>query len=74
MKVTIDQTKCVGHGMCKLAAPTVFDLSDEDGHGYVLSEDVPVGFEEAVEQAERGCPESAVRIEYGASCLHDRKN
>lgn len=63
MKVIIDHAKCVGHGMCKLAAPNVFDLSDEDGHGYVISEDLPPGFEEAVEQAERGCPEGAVRTE-----------
>lgn len=63
MKVSIIDSKCVGHGMCKLAAPEVFDLSDEDGHGIVLHENVPPGLEEAVNQAERGCPEGAVRIE-----------
>lgn len=62
MKVRIESLKCVGHGMCRLAAPQIFDLSDDDGHGYVLSEDVPPGLEEAVEQAARGCPEDAVIV------------
>lgn len=60
MKVRIIDERCVGHGMCRLACPEVFELSDEDGHAYVLSEDVPEGFEEAVAQAVRGCPEQAV--------------
>jgi ferredoxin len=62
MKVRIDPAKCVGHGMCRIAAPEIFDLDDEDGHGVVLVEDVPPGLEDAVEQAERGCPESAVIV------------
>lgn len=62
MKVSIDTAKCVGHGMCRLAAPEIFDLSDDDGHGFVLMEEVPPGLEEAVEQAQRGCPEDAVII------------
>jgi ferredoxin len=62
VKVSIDTAKCVGHGMCRLAAPEIFDLSDDDGHGFVLMEEVPPGLEEAVEQAQRGCPEDAVII------------
>ncbi len=62
MKVRVDEYRCVGHGMCYLAAPEVFQLSDEDGHAYVLSEDVPPGLEEAVYQAQRGCPEQAIYI------------
>ena len=62
MKVSIDDARCVGHGMCKLAAPEIFELSDEDGHGFVLQPQVPSALTEAVRQAERGCPEGAVRI------------
>ncbi len=48
--------------MCYLAAPEVFQLSDEDGHAYVLGEDVSPGLDEAVRQAQRGCPEQAIII------------
>ena len=62
MKVRVDGHRCVGHGMCYLAAPDVFQLSDEDGHAYVLSEDVPADLNEAVHQAQRSCPEQAIYI------------
>lgn len=60
MKVRIIDERCVGQGMCRLACPEVFEQSDEDGHAYVLSEDVPAGLEEAVDLAVRGCPEQAI--------------
>ena len=66
MKVRVDGDRCVGHGMCHLAAPDIFRLSDEDGHAYVLTEDVPADLGEAVLQAERGCPEQAIIVEMTA--------
>ena len=63
MKVRILEERCVGHGMCRLACPDVFHLSDEDGRAYVLSEDVPEEFEQAVDQAVRSCPEQAIMAE-----------
>ena len=62
MKVRVNAHRCVGHGMCHLAAPTIFQLSDEDGHAYVVTEDVPPGLEEAADYALRSCPEEAVEI------------
>jgi ferredoxin len=62
MKVRIKEDVCQGHGMCLLACPEVFQLSDEDGHGYVLIEAVPPQFEDAVDQARRSCPEQAIEI------------
>ena len=62
MKVRVKSDRCVGHGMCHLAAPEIFALSDEDGHAVVLQCDVPVDLEEAVRQAERSCPEEAVEV------------
>lgn len=62
MRVTIDDDRCQGHAMCLLACPDVFALNDEDGHAYVLTEQVPVGLEDAVEQAQRSCPEQAILI------------
>ena len=61
MKVRIDPGLCQGHAMCALACPALFKLSDEDGHAYLDSEDVPPQFEAAVEQAVRGCPEGAIQ-------------
>ena len=62
MKVRIKPDVCVGQGMCQLAAPQLFELSDEDGHAYLTSDDVPHELEDAVRQAERGCPEGAIEI------------
>ena len=66
MKVRVDGNRCVGHGMCILAAAELFQLSDEDGHAYVLSEDVPARLDEAVLQAVRGCPEQAIVVDAAA--------
>ena len=47
--------------MCALACPQVFQLSDEDGHGYVIDENVPPEFEQAVARAVQSCPEGAIK-------------
>ena len=62
MKVKVDPSICQGHGMCYLYCPDIFQLSDEDGHAYVLSEDVPEGLVDAVELAVRSCPEQAISL------------
>jgi ferredoxin len=60
MRVRIKDDICQGHGMCLLACPEIFQLSDEDGHAYLLSEDVPPELEAKVDQAVRSCPEQAI--------------
>ena len=60
MKVRVKPEVCVGHGMCVLACPEIFRLSDEDGHAIVADEDVPPELEDAIAQAVRGCPEGAI--------------
>lgn len=62
MKVRVKPEACVGHGMCRLAAPQIFELSDEDGHAYVIQENIPPDLDEAVRQAQRGCPEEAIEL------------
>lgn len=62
MKVRVIDERCVGQGMCKMACPEVFDLSDEDGHSFVIVDEVPPEHEAAVEQAIRGCPEQAIVV------------
>ncbi len=61
--VRIDQTGCIGSGQCVLAAPDVFDQSDDDGLGLVLipqpSADLLPGVRDAVER----CPAQVVSLE-----------
>lgn len=62
MRVRVKDDVCVGHAMCILACPELFELSDEDGHASVRNEDVPPELEAGVEQAQRSCPEGAIEI------------
>jgi ferredoxin len=62
VKVRIKEDVCQGHAMCQLACPEVFQLSDEDGHAYVVDANVPERLEAAVDQARRSCPEQAIEI------------
>lgn len=63
MRVRVDPDVCQGHTLCHLAAPQLFQLRDEDGHAYVVSEDVPPELEALAIRAEMGCPERAIIIE-----------
>lgn len=62
MKVEVDANKCQGHTLCAMAAPPVFELSDEDGHASVLLPEVPAELEAAVRHALASCPERAITI------------
>ncbi|MDX3308454.1 ferredoxin [Streptomyces sp. ME08-AFT2] len=55
MKITIDEDRCRGHGVCCTVSPEVFDLSDE-GHAVAEQPDVQQEFE----QAAMSCPERAI--------------
>ncbi|RDI20269.1 ferredoxin [Lentzea flaviverrucosa] len=63
MTVRIDQTGCIGSGQCVLAAPDVFDQSDDDGRGIVLvadpSDDLLPGVRDAVDR----CPAQVVTLQ-----------
>jgi ferredoxin len=61
MKVTVDDDRCRGHGVCWSTCPEVFDLSDED-YAVVLTPEVPAEYEEAVRTAADRCPEHAITV------------
>ncbi|WP_327292738.1 ferredoxin [Streptomyces sp. NBC_01198] len=63
----VDRDVCVGAGQCVLAAPEVFDQSDEDGLSYVLVDRVPAELAPAVRDAAVRCPARAVRLEAGSA-------
>jgi ferredoxin len=61
--VRIDQARCIGSGQCVLAAPDVFDQSDEDGTGFVLVPEPPADLLPGVRDAVDRCPAQVVTLE-----------
>ena len=62
MKVSVDPDICQGHGVCRMSAPELFHLREEDGQAYVKPEDVPAGAEEAARLGAASCPERAITV------------
>ena len=60
LRVRVDQTLCVGSGVCTYTAPGVFEL-DATGHSTVV--DPGGGTEEQILEAADGCPVSAILVE-----------
>jgi ferredoxin len=58
--VSVDRSRCAGHAVCLIHAPTIFDVDDE-GYSVVLDE-TPADIESA-HRAEINCPERAIRVE-----------
>jgi len=59
MKVTVDEDKCRGHGMCLTFCPEVFEITD-DGWAVADPGEVPTELEGAVQEAIDNCPERAI--------------
>ncbi len=62
MRVIVDQEACICSGQCVLAAPDVFDQSDE-GFVVLLDDDPPAERSEDVRQAAATCPALAITVE-----------
>jgi len=62
MRVAVDPNVCQGHGVCRMSAPELFHLREEDGQAYVLSEEVPAGLEDAARLGAASCPERAITV------------
>ncbi|HWC84787.1 MAG TPA: ferredoxin [Pseudonocardiaceae bacterium] len=61
MKVSIDDDRCRGHGVCCSICPEVFELTD-DGYAEVAPDEVPARFEAGVRDAASNCPERAISV------------
>ena len=61
MKVSVDDDRCRGHGVCCSLCPEVFELS-EDGYAVVADPDVPAEHQDAVRSAAATCPERAITV------------
>lgn len=62
MHIEIDEEKCVGGGVCVMAAAAVFDQRDEDGIVVLLDERPSVELHESVREAAMLCPAAAIRV------------
>jgi ferredoxin len=62
LRVTVATEHCMGHGVCHLLAPTVFDL-DDNGFSIVRDHIVPMSLEGAAKTGAASCPEHAITVE-----------
>jgi ferredoxin len=65
MRVSIDATRCSGHGLCYVVAGELFE-DDDNGFGRVRSEfsdtDIPAALVADAESAANSCPEQAIEL------------
>ena len=78
MKVWIDQTYCIGSGLCQAIQPQVFAIGD-DGLARIRQGDgllppgpenaaaVPAGYEADVQDASDSCPGGCIQLEEEAT-------
>jgi ferredoxin len=63
LRVSIDQSVCVGAGLCVLSASDVFDQRDEDGVVKLLQVYPDEAQYEKVLGASRKCPSRAITVD-----------
>lgn len=61
MRAMVDQSGCIGCGLCEATAPEVFQLSG--GVAGVICDEVPSECEDAAQDARDGCPVSVISLE-----------
>ena len=63
MRISAESDRCVAAGQCYLAAPDVFDQSDDGGVVIVLQPEPPREALESVREAVRACPARALTLQ-----------
>ncbi|MHA4854799.1 ferredoxin [Rhodococcus sp. MSC1_016] len=63
MKIGIDESACIGAGLCVLEAEDVFDQRDNDGVAIVLAPDPAPDRFPAVRKAAAVCPVMAISVD-----------
>jgi ferredoxin len=61
VRVVVDFDLCESNALCMAAAPTVFEVRDDD-FLYVLQEEPPDELRDKVREAARSCPKAAITI------------
>ena len=62
-RAVVDSELCQGHTLCNMAAPDIFQLREEDGHAYVVVDELTAEQVGLARRAELGCPERAITVE-----------
>lgn len=62
MKAIVDQSTCIGCGLCADTCPEVFEMTD-DGVAVAIETDIPSEFEDSAQEAADNCPVEAISIE-----------
>jgi ferredoxin len=62
-RVVVNAEACQGHTLCNMVAPDIFHLREEDGHSYVVVDELTAEQEPLARKAELGCPERAITVE-----------
>lgn len=62
MNVSIDESGCIGCGLCTQVCPEVFEMGDS-GVAEVIMEEVPENLEDNVREAADGCPVEVITVE-----------
>jgi ferredoxin len=63
VRVVVNADVCQGHTLCNMVAPDIFHLREEDGHSYVVVDELTAAQEPLARKAELGCPERAITVE-----------
>ena len=62
MNVRIDESGCIGCGLCTQVCPEVFEMGDS-GVAEVIMEEVSENLEDSVQEAADGCPVEVITVE-----------
>ena len=61
MKAIVDESACVGCGLCADNCPEVFEMADSVAK--VIADPVPAEVEESCKDAAAQCPVDAIKVE-----------
>lgn len=64
MKISVDMTRCTGHGFCEALAEDVFEVRT-DGVTHLLDDNPGEDNREAVDEAVATCPTRALSVSDG---------
>lgn len=63
MRVVADLEKCQGHGLCRMSAPDVYDVTVDEGQVIVKFDgEIPEELEDGAALGVDSCPEIALSI------------
>jgi ferredoxin len=63
VRVVVNPELCQGHTLCNMVAPDIFHLREDDGHAYVVVDELTAEQEPLAQKAALGCPERAITVE-----------